>query len=161
MRRTATFACCLGLAVAAVLAGCGDDEQSGSSGAAGGGKTEKVTFRLNWVIAGNHAPFYLAKEKGYWEECGLDVSMAAGKGSSDTAQLVATGSQDFGLTDAVSIYAGRAQGLPIKSLGVVYQTNPSSFVSKKDAGITSVEQIARARPGAPCPAGRRTCSPRR
>ena len=142
MRRTATFACCLGLAASAVLAGCGDDEDSGSSGEASGGKTEKVTFRLNWVIAGNHAPFYLAKEKGYWEECGLDVSMAAGKGSSDTAQLVATGSQDFGLTDAVSIYAGRAQGLPIKSLGVVYQTNPSSFVSKKDAGITSVEQIA-------------------
>jgi NitT/TauT family transport system substrate-binding protein len=68
--------------------------------------------------------------------------MAAGKGSGDTAQLVATGSQDFGLTDAVSIYAGRAQGLPIKSLGVVYQTNPSSFVSKKDQGITSVEEIA-------------------
>jgi NitT/TauT family transport system substrate-binding protein len=142
MRRTATIACCLGLAASAVLAGCGDDEESGSSGEASGAKTEKVTFRLNWVIAGNHAPFYLAKDKGYWEECGLDVSMAAGKGSSDTAQLVATGSQDFGLTDAVSIYAGRAQGLPIKSLGVVYQTNPSSFVSKKDAGITSVEQIA-------------------
>ena len=142
MRRTATFACCLGLADSAVLACCGDDEESGSSAPAGGGETEKVTFRLNWVVAGNHAPFYLAKEKGFWEECGLDVSMAAGKGSSDTAQLVATGSQDFGLTDAVSIYAGRAQGLPIKSLGVVYQTNPSSFVSKKDAGITSVEQIA-------------------
>jgi NitT/TauT family transport system substrate-binding protein len=141
MRRTAMFACCVGLATA-LVAGCGDDEQSGSSPSAGGGDAEKVSFRLNWVIAGNHAPFYLAKEKGYWEECGLDVSMAAGKGSSDTAQLVATGSQDFGLTDAVSIYAGRAQGLPIRSLGVVYQTNPSSFVSKKDAGITSVEQIA-------------------
>ena len=141
MRRTATFACCVGLACAG-LAGCGDDEESGSSAPSGGGETEKVTFRLNWVVAGNHAPFYLAKEKGYWEQCGLDVSMAAGKGSSDTAQLVATGSQDFGLTDAVSIYAGRAQGLPIKSLGVVYQTNPSAFVSKKDAGITSVEQIA-------------------
>ena len=141
MRRTAMFACCLGLAASAVLAGCGDDEESGSS-APSGTKTEKVTFRLNWVIAGNHAPFYLAKEKGYWQDCGLDVTMAAGKGSGDTAQLVATGSQDFGLTDAVSIYAGRAQGLPIKSLGVVYQTNPSSFVSEKDQGITSVEKIA-------------------
>ncbi len=146
-----------GLTLALALAACntgaasptapapsaGQSDAAGSPGASGGGAaTTSVDFRLNWVIAGNHAPFYLAKEKGYWEECGLDVSMAAGKGSSDTAQLVATGSQDFGLTDAVSIYAGRAQGLPIKSLGVVYQTNPSSFVSKKDAGITSVEQIA-------------------
>ena len=144
MRRFATIACCLGLAAGGVLAGCGDDEEPGSnaSSGGGGGKTEKVTFRLNWVIAGNHAPFYLAKERGFWEECGLDVQMAAGKGSSDTAQLVATGSQDFGLTDAVSIYAGRSQGLPIKSLGVVYQSNPSSFVSKKEEGITSVDKIA-------------------
>lgn len=102
----------------------------------------KVDFRLNWVVAGNHAPYYLAKKNGYWLECGLDVSMAAGKGSGDTAQLAATGAQEFGLTDAVSIVAGRAQGLPIVSLGVVYQTNPSSFVSKKETGITTIDDIA-------------------
>ena len=141
MRRIAVVLSCAGLALAAV-AGCGDDSGSGGSGGGGEAKTTKVTFRLNWVIAGNHAPFYLAKEKGYWSSCGLDVQMAAGKGSGDTAQLVATGSQDFGLTDAVSIVAGRSQGLPIKSLGVVYQTNPSSFVSQKDKGITSVQDVA-------------------
>jgi NitT/TauT family transport system substrate-binding protein len=143
MRRIAVLVCCLGLAAAAGVAGCGgDDAGSGASSSGGAGKTERVTFRLNWVIAGNHAPFYLAKEKGYWKECGLDVTMAAGKGSGDTAQLVATGSQDFGLTDAVSIVAGRSQGLPIKSLGVLYQTNPSSFVFKKAQGITSVDGVA-------------------
>lgn len=40
-----------------------------------------------------------------------DVSMAAGKASGDTAQLVANGAQDFGLNDAVSIAAGRTKGL--------------------------------------------------
>ena len=69
-----------------------------------------VDFRLNWVIAGNHAPFFLAKQEGFWEDCGLDVSMAAGQGSGDTAQLVANGSQQFGLTDAVSIIAGKTRG---------------------------------------------------
>jgi NitT/TauT family transport system substrate-binding protein len=129
-------------ALVAVLAGCGHEagETSSGGGQAGGGG-EKVTFRLNWVIAGNHAPFYLAQKKGYWKQCGLNVSMAAGKGSSDTAQLVANGSQDFGLTDAVSVIAGRARGLPIKSLGVVYQTNPSSLVSRKSEGITSLDDV--------------------
>lgn len=147
MRRIALLVCCLA-AAATVIVGCGGDDDSSSTSASGGGsadgaaEVEKVSFRLNWVIAGNHAPFYLAQEKGYWKDCGLDVEMAAGKGSGDTAQLVATGSQDFGLTDAVSIVAGRSQGLPIKSLGVVYQTNPSSFVSKKDEGITSVDDVA-------------------
>ena len=100
-----------------------------------------VDFRLNWVIAGNHAPYFLAKQEGFWEDCGLDVSLAAGQGSGDTAQLVANGSQEFGLTDAVSISAGRVKGLPVKSLGVIYQTNPSAIVSYKDAGITQLTDV--------------------
>src|SRR4051794_18693403 len=117
MRRIALIGSCLALAASVTAAaGCGREDAGSSSGGQGGG-TEKVTFRLNWVIAGNHAPLYLAQKQGFWKQCGLDVSMAAGKGSSDTAQLVANGSQDFGLTDAVSVVAGRARGLPIKSLG--------------------------------------------
>ncbi len=100
-----------------------------------------VDFRLNWVISGNHAPYFLAKQEGYWEDCGLDVSLAAGQGSGDTAQLVANGSQEFGLTDAVSISAGRVKGLPVKSLGVIYQSNPSAIVSYKDAGITELSDV--------------------
>lgn len=102
----------------------------------------KVNFRLNWVVAGNHAPFYLAQEKGYWSRCGLDVTMTPGTGSGATAQLVANGSQEFGLTDAVSITAARARGLPLKSIGVLYQTNPSSLVSKKTAGIAKLQDAA-------------------
>jgi NitT/TauT family transport system substrate-binding protein len=105
------------------------------------GPLESVQFRLNWVIAGNHAPYFLAKQKGFWEECGLDVSMAAGKGSGDTAQLIANRSQDFGLTDAVSIVAGRVKGLPVTGLGVIYQTNPTSIVSKKASGITAPQDL--------------------
>lgn len=144
MRRSAAFlCCCLAIGAIGALAGCGSSDSGASNSSSGGsGQTQKVTFRLNWVIAGNHAPFYLAQEKGYWKQCGLDVAMAAGKGSGDTAQLVANGSQDFGLTDAVSVAAGRSRGLPIKSLGVLYQTNPSAFVSKKSAGITAISDIA-------------------
>lgn len=100
-----------------------------------------VNFRLNWVISGNHAPYFLAKQQGFWEDCGLDVSLAAGQGSGDTAQLVANGSQEFGLTDAVSIAAGRVKGLPVKSLGVIYQSNPSAIVSYKDANITQLTDV--------------------
>lgn len=114
---------------------------SGTPGATAAAELTKVSFRLNWVLAGNHAPFYLAQEKGFWKACGLDVSMAAGKGSGDTAQLVANGSQDFGLTDAVSIAAGRTKGLALTSLGVLYQTNPASIVSYKKADITSLDAV--------------------
>jgi NitT/TauT family transport system substrate-binding protein len=131
MRNAARFM--LTLAVGAAVAGTGSAQQA---------NLEKVNFRLNWVVAGNHAPFYLAQEKGYWARCGLDVTMTPGTGSGATAQLVANGSQEFGLTDAVSITAARARGLPLKSIGVLYQTNPSSLVSKKTAGITKLQDAA-------------------
>jgi NitT/TauT family transport system substrate-binding protein len=102
---------------------------------------QSVGLRLNWVIAGNHAPYFLAKQEGFWEACGLDVSIAAGQGSGDTAQLIANQSQAFGVTDAVSIIAGRVRELPVTALGVVYQTNPTSIVSKKATGITSPQDL--------------------
>ena len=114
---------------------------SGASESAAPAEVVDVSFRLNWVLAGNHAPFFLAQEQGFWRACGLNVTMAAGKGSGDTAQLVANGSQNFGLTDAVSIAAGRTKGLEVTSLGVLYQSNPSSIVSYKAANITDLEAV--------------------
>ncbi len=118
-------------AMALVIAGCGggDDELT------------EVQFRLNWVIAGNHAPFFLAQSEGFWAECGLDVDIRAGSGSGDTAQQVGTGASEFGLTDAVSIVAGRVEGLPIQSVGVLYQDNPSSLVTKADSGINELADV--------------------
>jgi NitT/TauT family transport system substrate-binding protein len=125
----------IGVAFAAVAT-------TGSAQTSPPANAEKVNLRLNWVVAGNHAPFYLAQQKGFWARCGLDVTMTPGTGSGATAQLVGNGSQEFGLTDAVSITAARAHGLPVKSIGVLYQTNPSSIVSKKSAGITKLQDVA-------------------
>ena len=125
----------IGAAIAAISSG-------GSAATSPPASVEKVSFRLNWVVAGNHAPFYLALQKGYWTRCGLDVSMTPGTGSGATAQLVGNGSQEFGLTDAVSITAARAHGLPVKSVGVLYQSNPSAIVSKKSAGIAKLQDVA-------------------
>jgi NitT/TauT family transport system substrate-binding protein len=96
----------IGVAFAAVAT-------TGSAQTSPPANAEKVNLRLNWVVAGNHAPFYLAQQKGFWARCGLDVTMTPGTGSGATAQLVGNGSQEFGLTDAVSISAARAHGLPV------------------------------------------------
>ena len=130
--------------VTAIGAACAAVGTSGNAatGASPPATPEKVSFRLNWVVAGNHAPFYLAQQKGFWSRCGLDMSMTPGTGSGATAQLVANGSQEFGLTDAVSITAARAHGLPVKSIGALYQTNPSSILSKKAEGITKLQDVA-------------------
>lgn len=144
------FALAAGLLITA--AACGGGEEGDGAGTEGTEtvatsddeqpqETQQVGLRLNWVVAGNHAPFFLAKERGSWAECGLDVTIRRGQGSGDTAQLVANGSEEFGLADAASIAPGRLQGMPIKSIGVLYQDNPSGVVSLKEAGIEELEDI--------------------
>lgn len=119
-----------------VLSGCGGSGSGGSSK-----ELKKVTFRLNWATGGYHAPYYLAKEKGYFAAEGLDVEIQAGKGSVDTVKLVANGSADFGLADAVSIIPGKIQGMPIKAVGVAYQDNPMSVISLSEKNIKSLKDL--------------------
>src|SRR5438067_9572580 len=49
---------------------------------------EKLTFSLDYIFYGGHAPYFLAQERGYFAEQGLDVHIVEGKGSASTAQVV-------------------------------------------------------------------------
>jgi len=49
----------------------------------------KFPFRLNWTLYGEHAPFFVARDKGFYKEEGLDVEIQEGSGSTTVAQLVA------------------------------------------------------------------------
>ena len=49
----------------------------------------KFPFRLNWTLYGEHAPFFVARDKGFYKEEGLDVEILEGSGSTTVAQLVA------------------------------------------------------------------------
>jgi NitT/TauT family transport system substrate-binding protein len=85
------------------------------SGAHGQAK-RKVTFTLSWVADGSNAYAYVAKELGYWDELGLDVSVSRGYGSVAAAQAVGAGQFQFGLAAASAGIQQAAKGLPIVSL---------------------------------------------
>ncbi|RPJ08726.1 MAG: hypothetical protein EHM36_05120, partial [Deltaproteobacteria bacterium] len=46
----------------------------------------KMNFQLNWKITGDHAPYYVALKKGWFQEEGLDVNVLLGQGSAYTVQ---------------------------------------------------------------------------
>ena len=48
--------------------------------AQGDGELTEVNFLLNWTIVGDHAPYYVALENGWYEEAGLDVNIILGQG---------------------------------------------------------------------------------
>src|SRR3546814_20757844 len=86
---------------------------SGAAYAQDGAALTPVTMQLDWVLAGPNAGFMIAKEKGFYEEEGLDVTINQGKGSGNTAQLVASKAVDFGFSDGYVVANSISKGADI------------------------------------------------
>ena len=88
----------------------------------------KVSVMLDWTPNTNHTGLYVALEKGYYREQGLDVEiLQAGEPGPD--QLVAAGRVDFGVSYQESVTNARVAGIPLVSLAAVIQHNTSGFAS--------------------------------
>ncbi|MFZ5599349.1 MAG: ABC transporter substrate-binding protein [Bacillota bacterium] len=98
---------------------------------------KKVTVVLDWFPNTNHTGLYVAKDKGFYKEQGLEVEIIQPGQGSTADQLVAAGKADFGISYQESITQARATGIPLVSIAAVIQHNTSAFASLKQANITS------------------------
>jgi NitT/TauT family transport system substrate-binding protein len=102
----------------------------------------KFPFRLNWTLYGEHAPFFVARDKGFYREEGLEVEIQEGSGSTTVAQLVANASNPVAYVDAATMMRGVGAGMPIKAVGVTLQQSPMSFIYRADAARpTKISEI--------------------
>ena len=99
---------------------------------AGAQTLEKFTFRLNWTLYGEHAPFFVARDKGFYKDVGLDVEILEGSGSTTVAQLTANATNPVSYVDAATMMRGINAGMPIKAVGVTLQQSPMAFIYRAD-----------------------------
>jgi NitT/TauT family transport system substrate-binding protein len=131
-----------GLAASAGVAALGGLTACGNGGGSGGGGGKSVTAVLDVTPYGKHAPFYVALEKGFWKDRGLDVSLQAGKGSADAVTKVASGAGQFALADtSVVVLARGNQNLPVMTTAMYHYRNLMSEVTLEDSGITKPEDL--------------------
>jgi len=102
---------------------------------------DAVTFRLNWYLGGLHVPFYYGKDKGYYAAEGIDLTINEGRGSANTVQVVAAGSDTFGLADSSSVIATAAKGADIKSVMSLLNSTGYSVVSLAETGINTPKDL--------------------
>ena len=102
---------------------------------------DKVSLRLNWYLGGLHVPFYYGKEKGYYAAEGIDLTINEGRGSANTVQVVAAGSDTFGLADSSSLILTAAKGADVKSVMSLLNTTGFSVVSLTEAGIKTPKDL--------------------
>jgi len=121
-----------------VLAGCSKQEDNQAIPNAEQAKTlEEISFRLAWVYDMAEVGVFVAKEKGFFEKEGLDVTIEAGGFGLDPIKLVATGGNDFGIAGAGNLLLARTREVPVVAIGAEFQNTPVGFITHKDSGITS------------------------
>jgi NitT/TauT family transport system substrate-binding protein len=130
-----------GLALASV--GCGSEEESSgesASGSAAQGLT-KIDFQVDFVLSGWDAPFYLALDRGYYEDENLDVAVHEGTGSTAGLKTLIGGRNQIVLADRATMAVQNANGGDFVSVMGIVNTSPQVLVSYKDKGITAPQDL--------------------
>jgi NitT/TauT family transport system substrate-binding protein len=102
---------------------------------------QKVRVRLDWKGGGQHAPFYLAKESGFYKNEGIDLEIISGSGSSDVVKQVGAGAVEFGVADAMVLTQAAQQRVPLKAIAAYYLRTPICVISPKAKPITQPSQL--------------------
>lgn len=95
-----------------------------------------VSLLLDWTPNTNHTGVYVALERGWYAEEGLDLKLLTPGEGGSVEQLVAAGKVDFGVSFQEWVTNARAAGLPLVSVAAVIQHNTSGFASLKSRNIT-------------------------
>lgn len=98
---------------------------------------KKVDFLLNWTIAADHSPYYVALDKGWYKEAGLDVNIIIGQGSGYSVTAIDAGTADIAIADAPVVFQYRAQDAKAKIIGIIFDNHPNSMYFWDDSGMTT------------------------
>lgn len=102
-----------------------------------------VTFTLDFRALGRHAAWYVALDKGYFKDAGLDVNIIAGMGTAQAIQTLQAGAVQFAFSDVAALVAARSNSnASAKMVAVIYQKAPYAIFSWKDgANVTQPAQL--------------------
>ncbi len=105
-------------------------------------ESEKITFRLDWIPFGRHAPYYVAAAKGYYSGAGLEVTVEQGTGTVQGLRALAAGQAQFNFNDIGSMIVVRGrENLPIKAVACIYQKPPHTIFFIKGKGIAKPKDL--------------------
>ena len=113
---------------------------------------DRIEIAMGYIPNVQFSPYYVAMEKGYFDDEGLEVTFDYGM-STDIMTLVAGGHVDFGVSDGDQVIIARDRGIPVKVVYTMYVKYPVGIVSFEEKGLTSVRSLTGKKVGTPGPYG--------
>jgi ABC-type nitrate/sulfonate/bicarbonate transport system substrate-binding protein len=122
------------IASAVYLSSCRTSSGNGNSDSKG--QLKKITVVLDWVPNTNHTGIYVAKDKGYYKEKGLEVEIIQPT-EGGAADLIAAGKGEFGISYQEQVTYARlaTPPLPVKAIAAIIAHNTSGFASPVEKNI--------------------------
>ena len=102
---------------------------------------EKVTLQLKWVTQAQFAGYYVAKDKGFYEEEGLDVEIKPGGPDIAPPQVLVGGGADVIVDWMPSALATREKGVPLVNIAQPFKASGMMLTCLKETGITKPEDF--------------------
>jgi putative hydroxymethylpyrimidine transport system substrate-binding protein len=101
-----------------------------------------VTLALDWYPNANHAGIYLAQDRGYFVDAGLDVTISVPSDPTTVLQTVGAGRDTFGISYHSEVLFARAEDVPIVSVAALVQHPLNSLMVLADSDIQSPADLA-------------------
>jgi diguanylate cyclase (GGDEF)-like protein/PAS domain S-box-containing protein len=101
---------------------------------------ETVTLQLKWQHAFQFAGYYAAKEKGYYDQVGLNVEIKAASAGTDAMLEVVSGRAEYG-SGTSSLLLARKAGKPVVVLAVILQHSPYVLIALEKKSLQSIHDL--------------------
>ncbi len=108
---------------------------------------EKFTVILDWFPNANHAPLFVAKDKGFFKEAGLEVELIGPANPSDPPKLVAAGKADMAITYQPQFIEQVNQGLPLVRVGTLIDKPLDCLIVLDNSSINKISDLKHKRVG--------------
>ena len=102
---------------------------------------DKLTVLLDWFTNPDHAPLYVALERGYFTEAGLTVEFIEPADPNAPPRLVAAGKAEIAISYQPQLHLQIAAGLPLVRIGTLVATPLSSLVVLRDGPVLSIADL--------------------
>jgi NitT/TauT family transport system substrate-binding protein len=108
----------------------------------------KLVVGLGYIPSVQFAPFYLAEQKGYYKDAGLEIEFQS-KPDDNLIPLVGQGAIDVGIGDGTSVIPAVSQGIPIRYIATIYGKFPNVVFAKASSGIKAPADLKGKKIGTP------------
>ena len=96
---------------------------------------DKLTLQLKWVTQAQFAGYYVANDKGFYEEAGLEIEILPGGPDIAPPQVIAGGGADVIIDWMPSALASREKGVPLVNIAQIFEKSGMMLTCLKESGV--------------------------